>query len=158
MSDGRWLDIERAAGEAVQLFDSCIRFFDRGRFDETGLDPFWAGMGFMHAMQSAHTSLEGALLRVFDVLGEDRPRGEQWHRDLIERACHPVAGPQARPALLSERLCKAIDETRRFRNLAVRGYGRFDAVRAAPAVDAARIIAESFVAELADFRNRIDGP
>ena len=98
MSDGRWLDIERAASDAIEHFENSIRFFDRGGLSETGLDPYWAGMAFMHAMQAAHTWLEGSLLRLFDLLGEQRPVGEKWHSDLIARACRPNGGHLARPA------------------------------------------------------------
>ena len=51
----------------------------------------------------------------------------------------------------------ANDETRRFRNLAVRNYERFRADQAAATVAAARIIVERFAAELAHFRRIIDG-
>ena len=43
-------------------------------------------MGFMHAIQAGHTSLENALLRILDLMDETRPRGDAWHADLIGRA------------------------------------------------------------------------
>jgi hypothetical protein len=42
-------------------------------------------MALMHALQSAHTSLESGLLRVLEMLGEERPVGEDWHAALIRR-------------------------------------------------------------------------
>jgi hypothetical protein len=114
-------------------------------------------MAFMHAMQAGHTSVEGALLRILDLIGEERPTGEHWHQDLITRVCRAVEGPNARPPILSGNACAAIDETRRFRNLAIRGYDSFDAEKARRTVAAARTIVDRLTDEIATFRTAIDG-
>lgn len=113
-------------------------------------------MAFMHAVQSGHTSLEGLLLRILDILKEERPSGDRWHRDLIRRACRKLTGSAARPAILSEPLYEAIDETRRFRNLAVRNYDRFRIEKAAATVSAARVIADGLANEITLFMKAID--
>jgi hypothetical protein len=94
---------------------------------------------------------------LLDLLGEERPAGEQWHRDLIWRFCRPIGGAQARPAILSAALCAAIDETRQFRNVAMRGYEGFNAQKALPAIAAARVVSAELVQEIEKFRDVIDG-
>ncbi len=80
-------------------------------------------MALMHALQSAYTSLEGGLLRILEMLGEERPVGENWHAALIKRVA--AALPGQRPAILGERLARAADETRRFRHPATHNYDSF---------------------------------
>lgn len=157
MTDARWLDIGAALASATLHIGQAIELYDAGGFEGTTLDAYRARMGFMHAVQSGHTSLEGSLLRILDMLGETRPTGERWHQDLITRVCRPLEGPNARPAILSEGLCAAIDETRRFRNLAIHGYDSFDPERARRTVSAARTIVQRLANEIAQFRNIIDG-
>lgn len=157
MSDSRWIDIEDDAASAAEHFRLAVALDEAGGFDVAGLEGYRARMAFMHSVQSAHTSLEATLLRILDLLNEERPSGDRWHQNLIRRVCREVTGAKARPAILSEELCGAIDETRRFRNLAVRNYERFRADQAAATVAAARIIVERFAAELAHFRRIIDG-
>ena len=157
MSDGRWQDIRRAAESATRHFRGALDLFDNENFEGAGRESYRAGMAFMHAIQSGHTSLEASLLRILDLLNEHRPTGESWHQDLITRVCSAIEGEQARPAILSEELCRAIDETRRFRNVAARGYDSFDAERALPAVEATRLLADRFVTEIEAFKDAIDG-
>lgn len=157
MSDARWEDVRRAARSAIRHFSGAIDLFESEDFEGTGRNSYRAAMAFMHAMQSAHTSLEASLLRLLDVLGEARPAGEYWHQVLIERLCNPLDGHNARPAILSLELCKAMDETRRFRNLAARGYDSFDPIKAMPTVTAARVIIDRVLHELDEFRSIIDG-
>lgn len=158
MSDERWLDIRETADSACGHFRRAVELYRVGGFAGDTLDAYRARMGFMHAVQSAHTSLEGAILRILDVLGEARPTGEQWHGDLIRRVCRPIEGPSARPAILSPQLCAAIDETRRFRNFAMHGYDSFEADKARRTVAAAEVILERFPAEVSTFMDVIDGP
>jgi hypothetical protein len=83
--------------------------------------------------------------------------GENWHRVLIERLCNPLDGHNARPAILSMEVCRAMDETRRFRNLAARGYDSFDPNKAMPTITAARVIIDRLLVEIEEFRSLIDG-
>jgi len=110
-------------------------------------------MGCMHAIMAGHTSLENALLRILDLLGEARPSGESWHADLIERIGQGIA---ARPAILPPELIAAADETRRFRNRAVRSYDTFEPTRAGPAIDAADLLVTALSGAIAQFRGVID--
>lgn len=113
-------------------------------------------MAFMHAVQAGHTSLEAALLRILDILDEEKPTGDQWHRDLISRAIVDIAGENARPAILPADLARHADETRRFRNLATRSYGSFEPEKAIFTVTAARQLAESLMPALTAFRAAVD--
>jgi hypothetical protein len=157
MSDARWRDVQWGVASAVEHFSQALVLYDMGGFEGSSVEAYRASMAFMHSMQSAHTSLEGALLRLLDLLGEERPSGEHWHQDLIWRFCRPQSGARARPVVLSAALCEAIDETREFRNIAMRGYGGFKAQRARPAVAAARVIAAELSAAIEKFRDVIDG-
>jgi hypothetical protein len=156
MSDSRWSEVEEAAASAAEHFERVVQLHERGGFEGGGLDAYAARMAFMHAGQSGHTSLERVLVRILEILDEERPTGEDWHSDLIRRARRRMPPPNARPPILSERLCAAADVTRRFRNRVARNYDNFDAEQASPAVAAARVIAELFVDEVAAFRAVID--
>ncbi len=158
MSDSRWADVEHDAGSAERHFARAVQLYETGGFGGSGIEAYAAQMAFMHAAQSGHTSLESALVRILEILDEDRPAGENWHSDLIRRVCHPMTGPNARPSILSDRLCAAADITRRFRNRATRNYDNFDAELARPAVAAARVIADLFVVEVTAVRALVDPP
>jgi hypothetical protein len=82
--------------------------------------------------------------------------GEQWHKDVISRLSRPLAGKLARPALLSGESAKDIDETRRFRNLALRSYNSFEPARATPAVAAARRLMVSLGPAFGEFKRAVD--
>ena len=120
---------------ASEHFRNAVSLYELGGFDAPGLDSYRARMAFMHAMQAAHTSLEGGLVRILETIGEERPVGERWHADLIRRVS--LDRPGVRPAILDPELSAAADETRRFRNRAMRAYDSFDPAPAKPAVEAA---------------------
>jgi hypothetical protein len=157
VTDARWLDIDGAVASATTHLAQAILLYEAGGFEGSGLESYRARMAFMHAMQAGHTSLEGALMRVLDLIGEQRPTGEHWHQDLIARVCRAVEGSNARPPILSRKVCDAIDETRRFRNLAIRGYDSFDVGKARRTVSAAQTILDRLADEIAAFRTAIDG-
>ena len=152
MSDARWIEIEGDFQAACIHFARAAELYDAGGFDEAGLGGYRTSMAFLHAMQSGHTSLEAGLVRILNLLGEERPQGEYWHRDLLTRVCQPVEG---RDAILPPDLCDHADETRRFRNVATRNYDNFQISRADPAVDAARFIAARLPDCLSEFKARI---
>lgn len=83
------------------------------------------------------------------------PTGGDWHADLIRRAASIVAG---RPAILPEDAARAANETRRFRHVAMRSYGSFDAILAEPSVRAAEHLAVALPDAIAAFRRVIDPP
>jgi hypothetical protein len=158
MSDARWADVGLDVEDACKHFTNAAAIFDGGGFDQDGLAGYIRDMALMHAMQSGHTSMEGALLRVLDILGEDKPTGDRWHEDLIRRVARPLPGSKARPAILSPEAAADADETRRFRNKATRGYNSFVASRAAPAIEAARRLVEALSRDIARFQQEIDPP
>ena len=155
MRDARWIEIELDFEDACEHFSGAVKLFEAGGFDKPGMDGYTVKMAFMHAMQSGHTSLETGLLRILDLFDEMRPHGEFWHKDLLNRACMDVGD---RIAILSPEICDKADETRRFRNLAVRSYNNFQIGPAKPATDAARILSERLTGYLRDFRMRMDPP
>ncbi len=153
MSDARWIEIESDFRAACTHFTGAAELFDAGGFDETGLGGYRTSMAFLHAMQSGHTSLEAGLVRILNLLGEESPQGEFWHRDLLRRVCTAVEG---RGAILPPDLCDHADETRRFRNVATRNYDNFAISRAEIAVDSARVLAARLQDCLSEFKIGID--
>ena len=155
MSDARWIEIETDFQAACAHFAGAAELFDARGFDDPGMNGYKASMALMHAMQSGHTSLESGLVRILQLLGEERPQGEFWHRDLLRRVCMPVGD---RGAVLPPDICEHADETRRFRNVATRSYDRFQLDAAEIAIASARVLAEELPECLRVFRSRIDPP
>jgi hypothetical protein len=123
VSDARWIEIDRAVASAVRNFRQGVAFAHHADFTAGDLIGAALQMGCMHAIMADHTSLENVLLRILDLLQEARPGGESWHADLIARAGQAVA---AQPAILPPELAVAADETRKFRNRAMRSYDTFE--------------------------------
>lgn len=153
MSDARWFEVDADVTAATGHLARSVELYDAGGFAGDDLDAYRARMAFMHAMQSGHTSLGSALLRILDLLGEEAPSGRDWHADLIQRASRPIPG---RPAILPAPIARAANETRRFRHVAMRNYGGFDPGLARPAVQAARLLADGLPGAVAMFRQSVD--
>jgi hypothetical protein len=153
VSDGRWFDIDADVGAAVDHFRRSVELYRLGGFEASGLDGYKAQMALMHSLQSGHTSLEGALLRILEMLGEERPIGDNWHADLIRRVSAPMP---TRPTILSKRLAIAADETRRFRHIATHNYDNFRVEAAVPTIEAARQLADGLTADILAFKRIID--
>lgn len=153
MSDDRWLEVTADIASAVRHFAMSAALWDRKGLERDQPDHYWSQMGLMHAMQSGHTSLKSALVRILNMLGETPPSGPQWHADLIARVGRATTG---RPAVLMPALVEAAGETRRFRHIAMRGYDSFKPDRAAPGIAAARLLADGLPDAIAAFRRAID--
>ena len=153
MSDERWIEIERDVASAVTHFARAGQIAADPTFAAGDLAGYTAQMAFMHAMQSGHTSLENALTRILRLLGEALPTGESWHADLIQRVGVALTD---RPAILPPDLAEAADETRQFRNRAVRSYDNFRPDRAKPAIEAAALLAAGLSSAISAFREVID--
>jgi ribonuclease HepT-like protein len=153
MSDARWFEIDTAIAAAVRHFSWAVSFFGKIPGTSAIEDRHLVEMAFMHAMQSGHTSLEAALVRILDICGEALPTGANWHADLIRRAANPVLN---RPAILSATVAQAADLTRRFRNIAVHAYDSFDYTQAREAVESAALLVSLLSSEIARFRQAID--
>jgi hypothetical protein len=139
MSDARWFEVEADVDAAICHFRQAVELYRKGGFDAPGLDGYQAEMALMHALQSAHTSLEGAFLRILEMLGEERPVGENWHADLIARVA--AALPGRRPAIISRQIAQAATETRRFRHCATHNYDSFRVQDVSRTIEAAATLA-----------------
>ncbi len=153
MSDADWIEIDHAVASAVGNFRRGIEFSQHPAFRADDVVGAALRMGFMHAIQGGHTSLENALLRILDLIEETRPRGEAWHADLISRVAQAVGH---RPAILPTGVAASADETRRFRNRATRAYDNFDPDRTTPTVAAADDLVRNLPEAVARFRAAID--
>ncbi len=153
MSDTRWFEIEADIAASVGHFSRAVIIFGTRPTDEGGLDGYKTRMAFMHAMQSGHTSFEKAMLRIVDMLREDRPTGEQWHADLIRRM---GAALPHRPALLPARLLPAAHETRKFRHRVTHAYDDFEWPLADEAARAADLLSRELPEAVAAFREAVD--
>ena len=115
MSDDRWRDILSDTEASCRHFSQSVRIYHQPELLGDSDQGYIQRMAFMHAMLAGHTSLEKALVRILEMIGEDVPTGQQWHAGLIRRAGR--AGPQ-RPAILPADLIAAADRTRRVRHVA----------------------------------------
>ena len=75
---------------------------------------------------------------------------------LIDRLARPVAGDNARPALLSPELAADLHETRSFRHRATHSYGDFNASRLGPVLESAFRLPISLPEAMARFRRSVD--
>ncbi len=91
-------------------------------------------MALMHAMQSGHTPFAKTMMRILATLQEEKPSGESWLRDLVNRVSNALGD---RPTILDSDLERAANETGSFRNLATRGYDTFSPEKCEPAISAA---------------------
>lgn len=159
MTDARWIEVEDDLASARLHFANAARLFDEGGFDAADLSGYRNRMALMHAMQAGHTSLEGALRRVLAILGEEAPRGEQSHADLVRRASRALDLPDlARPAILTPEVARDVDESRRFRHRATHDYDNFEPELATRSIEAARRLAGSLGPCVAAFRAQVDPP
>lgn len=159
MSDARWIEVDDELESACHHFENATKIYDEGGFETPGLMGYKSRMALLHAMQSAHTSLEAALKRILSILGEEPPAGDQAHADLIKRVAKVVTVPgHERPAILPADVARDVDESRRFRHRAAHDYDNFDPVLAVPSVEAARRLVESLKPAIASFREMVDPP
>lgn len=156
MSDARWFEVQADVEAAIRHFQRSVDLYRKGGFDAPGIDGYQAEMALMHALQSAHTSLEGSFLRILEMLGEERPVGENWHADLIARVAAVLPG--RRPAIISTRIAEAATETRRFRHRATHNYDSFRVQEVFRTIEAAATLARGLQADILVFRNIIDPP
>ena len=156
VNDARWFEVDLDIRAAVDHFEKSIVLHEKGGFDDTGIDGYRAEMALMHALQSAHTSLELGLLRILEILGEERPVGENWHADLIRRVA--ATFPGRRPPILRSNLADAANETCRFRHRAMHNYDSFEVQQSSRTIEAAKALAGGLAAEILAFKTTIDPP
>lgn len=159
MTDARWTEVDDDVQSACDHFANAVKLHEEGGFDVAGLAGYRARMALLHAMQSAQTSLEAALKRILEILGEEAPTGENSHADIIRRVSRPLEIPgRLRPAVLPPDIARDADESRRFRHRATHDYDNFDPVLATSSIEAARRLAAALKPGIAAFRKRIDPP
>ena len=154
MSDARWFEVDADIAAAIGHFEKSVALYDKGGFDDPGINGYQAEMALMHALQSAHTSLEAGLVRIMEILGEERPVGEAWHSDLIRRA--GAALPGRRPPIFGTAIARAANETRRFHHRATHNYDSFEVQETSGTIEAAKTLAQGLAAEVAAFKAAID--
>jgi hypothetical protein len=163
MTDARWADVEDEMRRAMGHYSRAVRLFDAGGFapEEAAsiddLEIYRNQMALLHSMQSAHRTLEGGLIRILEILGEEVPTGANSHADLTTRVSRPLdLQGHERPAILGPEAAADVDESRRFRHRPAHGYDNFDPVLARPAIDAARRLQAALWPCIRAFRDVID--
>ena len=156
MTDARWFEVDSDVTAAIGHFEKSILLYRKGGFDEPGLGGYQAEMALMHSLQSAHTSLESALVRILEILGEETPAGHNRHVDIIRRAAASLPGK--RPPILSPAIAEAVNETRKFRHRATHNYDSFEIRETSRTIEAAEMLMKGLAAEIAAFQNSIDPP
>ena len=63
-----WEEVEGDVAAAVHHYQMATALHEKGGFDDPGLSGYLANMALMHAMQSAHISLESALLKILSII------------------------------------------------------------------------------------------
>jgi len=72
------------------------------------------------AVENVYGGIEEVLKSLAANIDESLPRGDQWHRELLDQM---AVAADARPALLSAGLRDQLDELRQFRHLVRHRYG-----------------------------------
>ena len=155
MSDARWNEVDNDVRSAVGHFSMAVRLHEKLDCCKDDFETYQVEMALMHAMQSGHTSFESAMTRILDMLQEERPSGESWHRDLVIRVSNALGN---RPAILDSDLERAANETRSFRILATGSYDTFSRERCGPAISAAHVLVDGVPKAVSKFRHLVDPP
>lgn len=157
MSDARWTDVDKDIDSALMHLGMAIRLFEAAGFDAPDLDGYRNSSAFMHAMGAGYTSVENALLRVLDILGETPPSGNAWHKDLIDRLSRPMSGENARPTFFDAEMRRDLLECLRMRHRVRHSeYDEFIPNKAEPSIEAARRILSRIKEVVAQFKKQID--
>jgi hypothetical protein len=156
MSDARWIEIQANVASAVKHFTDARRFYDVGASARDDDMQQMAAMAFMHAMLAGHTSLEESFKRIMGLVDEEPPVGENWHADIVKRMSLPLEG--LRPAFLTADLLPHVQQTRKFRHVAVQTYDDFNWNDAKASVESADIIARSIAPAFERFQVQLDPP
>lgn len=109
----RFQDVSQLAAAAQRAYTAAAR---RGRMD----DDIWkrALGSYLHDF---YTAVENVFRAVAELTGEGLPRGEEWHRRLLDQMARPIE--QVRPALLSESSHRSLGNYLGFRHVFRSAYG-----------------------------------
>ena len=153
MNSPKWVLVKRDFQSASHHFHMAEEIHNDGPSDERKGAYVQAG-AFMHAVQSGHTSLEAGFSRIFKLIGEPAPHDvDDWHAATVDQAFADVDG---RGAIFPSEMFADVAETRRARNLAVRGYDTFDMGKSEATARAAGRLAKALPDALQRFIRRID--
>jgi hypothetical protein len=144
---GELADLERVVQRALGIWEKA------GRFPEE--------MAYLEAAALNLHSFYSGLERIFNLIARHidgwTPRGEAWHRELLERMAEDI--PDIRPAVISTSLVQILDEFRRFRHLVRNVYTfNLDPQRMRPLMEQLPSLWQALRTELlafADFLERL---
>lgn len=109
----RFDEVMRVADGAKRVFATAAR---EGRLDD---DVWKRALGsYLHDF---YTAVESVLRVVTELTGEGLPRGEEWHRQLLDQMGREIEG--VRPALLSSDSRGKLGEYLGFRHVFRSAYG-----------------------------------
>lgn len=110
MTEELWEEVEGDVAVAVHHYQMATALLEKDGLNDPGLSGYLANMALMHAMQSAHISLESALLKILSIIQEERPDGDTWDTDLIKRASRSLPSrPHILPADLYDAACISLE-------------------------------------------------
>ena len=151
MTSPKWVLVKRDFQSASHHFRMAAAIHN-GEASDGRVGAYVQASAFMHAVQSGHTSLEAGFKRIFMVIGEPAPHDVgKWHEATVDQAFVDVDG---RGTILPSEMFADVAETRRARNLAVRGYDAFDMGRAEATAGAAGRLAKALPDALRRFIRR----
>ena len=150
MNSPKWSLVERDFLSAARHFRKADEIYN----GDEHVDEYFRACAFMHAIQSGHTSLEAGFIRIFKALGEPLQHDvDNWHEAVVDQAFSDVSG---RGTILPAEMFADVCETRKARNLAVRGYDSFDMGLARRTAGVAGRLSLALPGELQKFIRRID--
>lgn len=154
MTQELWEEVEGDVAAAVHHYQMATALHEKGGFDDPGLSGYLANMALMHAMQSAHISLESALLKILSIIQEERPDGDTWETDLIKRASRSLPScPHILLADLYDAACISLE----CKKTAQYEYESFFGDEWATEMQAARKLADELPAAVSAFKSAIIG-
>jgi hypothetical protein len=157
VSDSRWTDVDADLDDALRHFGMALQIFAAGGFEIPGVEGYKNSGAFMHGMAAGYTSVENALKRILDILGETPPSDDGWHKAIIDRVSRPMAGSNARPALFDDEMKRDLLECMRMRHrVRHAAYDEFIPTKAEPSVEAARHIVSRVREAIVQFKQKVD--
>jgi len=111
----QWL-IERIRGEAADL-DQVVERTRRGwsLAHKASVEQYAYVDSVALNLHSFYSGLEKIFELIARHVDQTLPKGETWHRDLLQQMAQDV--PRRRPAVISQESVPTLDEFRRFRHL-----------------------------------------
>ena len=145
----------RLAAEVEQELLQLLRLADEFRSAPEASDTvsLRARASMLHDF---YTGVERVLVRIAEELNGGVPRGEQWHRQLLQDMALEVRG--VRPAVISSDLAGTLSEYLRFRHVFRHVYGFvLDAERMEPLEQRFQSVLDRFLAETRAFSSWMVG-